>query len=161
MNKRIVSLVLLGSLNFLQANTNDEFINFALKNIHERNFHGCDDAVKKIFNIARGDDMNISTNLFKNLNDTIKLTSTFGYKNDSVYMEAEIRKKDNKCYVTQTSILNFSNSCIEYAKSMQEFKFATQNLDYTWMTHYDNNTNMILKPIGNNCLVIYNINWVN
>ncbi|GIU37635.1 hypothetical protein TUM4637_37350 [Shewanella hafniensis] len=155
--------LLIGTLclsNFSMANGDPDFISFALKQAHDRSFYGCDAGIKNTFRLASGSDIRVFSDTFKETqNDSLKLTGIYGSKGDTVFLEAEYRVKNKKCYVTESSIITSSKSCTAYASEMKAFNFLAETGDYIVMKN-QGGIPMFLKPLDNSCIAIFQTNSV-
>lgn len=144
------------SLAAINCNAGDpEFIKFVLDKAHAKNFMGCDSAIKSAFADAGGADIRVNTEFFdETKNDSIKLTSTYGSKGDSIFLEAEFRKSAGKCFMTKTSMMTTSKSCTAYASEMKAFEFVAETVDYVWMKN-KGGIPMLLTPLNGGCVAIF------
>lgn len=132
-----------------------KFIDFVVKQAHQKKFYGCDTAIRSAFDQAMGDDIRVNTDWFEDTQDDfLKLTATFGSTNDSVFIEAEFRKHSDKCYVTKTSIITTPQSCTAYASELKGFEFETETSDYIWMKN-KGGIPMYLKPFNGGCMATF------
>ncbi len=154
MKKISLALLIVLIVNEAQAGE-QKFIDFVLQNAHKRNFTQCDDAIKSAFENVGGEDIRVNSEVFdETKQDSIKLTTTYGFKGDSVFTEVEIRKKEKKCFTTETSVITSEKTCMEYATNMKKFNFVAEIVDFTWMQN-DGKIPMILKPFKNGCIIIF------
>ena len=116
---------------FLNA-YNPQFANFVLKMAHKYDFYNCDNTIKKIFNAVDGEDIRVNVSRFEGINNQISLTTTFGYKGDSIYINVVLRKDRNQCYVNENAVLTFNKSCIEVQNSEPQFKLIGRIADFFW-----------------------------
>lgn len=136
---------------------NPVFIDFVVKQAHQKDFYGCDAAIKSAFDEATGDDIRVNTDWFDaTKDDFLKLTATFGSADDSVYIEAEFRKHSGKCYVTKTSVITSPRSCTAYASEMKAFEFQAETPDYIWMKS-KGGVSMYLKPLNGGCIATFQL----
>ena len=155
MKKIFATMILLLITQSAIAAGNPEFIKFALNSAHERGFLGCDNAISEIFKLSSGDDMRVSTKYFQELKkDSLKMTAVYGSKGDSVFIEVELRKVGSSCYATNTSILTGEKSCAAFAAEMPAFKYDAEAPDHIWMKNAGGST-LILRPVGNSCIAIF------
>ncbi|MBW6488549.1 hypothetical protein [Sulfurimonas sp.] len=132
-----------------------KFIQFALKQAHDRGFMGCDAAITSAFENAGGDDIRVNTQLFDDTkNDSLKLTATYGSKGDSVFLEVELRTHAGKCFMTKTSVITSTKSCTAYASEMKAFEFVAETADYVW-TQNKGGVIMLLKPLNGGCITTF------
>ncbi|MET6758952.1 hypothetical protein [Pseudoalteromonas sp. NCIMB_1079] len=137
------------------ANGNPDFTAFALKQANSKGFYGCDTAIKTTFQFASGTDIRVFTDQFdETKSDSLKLTGIYGSKGDTVYLEAEYRVKDSKCYVTKTSMITSLKSCTAYASEMKEFNFVAETGDYIVLQN-KGKVPMFLKPLATSCVVTF------
>ena len=155
--------LLIGTLclsNFSMANGDPDFIAFALKQAHDRAFYACDAAIKDTFSLASGSDIRVLTDTFdETKNDSLKITGIYGSKGDTVFLEAEYRVKNKKCYVTKSSTITSSKSCTAYASEMKAFNFLAETGDYIVMKN-NGGVPMFLKPLNNSCIAIFQTNRI-
>ncbi|WKU19559.1 MULTISPECIES: hypothetical protein [Advenella] len=133
---------------------NSKYVKFALDMAHDRGYFGCDKAIKDAFSIAGGDDMRVVTDKFDDLSDSLKMTVAYGKEGDSILMEAEFRKSQGHCYSTISALTSATKSCAAYLSEMSAFKYETETLDYIWAKNAGG-VNMILRPLGANCIAIF------
>ena len=153
--KKPILTGLLSIISLVCYASNPDFIKFALEQAHSKGFTGCDYSIKSAFENAGGDDIRVNVDWFNDTKkDSLKLTSTYGVKGDSIYLEAALRKYAGKCFITQTTILTSPKSCIAYANGLKEFKFVAESTDYTCMK---NNWGipMILKSLNGGCVAVF------
>jgi len=155
MKKYFLAILLL--LPVISSGANPKFVEFALKQAHSTGFFGCDKAIKIAFGHAVGDDIRVLANWFQETkNDSLRLTATYGSKGDSVFIEAEFRKVNKKCYMYQTLVLTSPKSCVSYANEMKAFKFIATAVDYSWMKN-QGGVPMFLKPLNSGCVAIFQL----
>jgi len=147
--------VILLLLPVILSGANPKFIEFTLQQAHSKGFFGCDEAIKDAFKNAGGNDIRVNTDWFKETKkDFLKLTSTYGSKGDSIFIEAELRKNNGKCYMTETSIITTKKSCIAYANELKAFKFIAETGDYSWMKS-ERGVRLLLKPLNGGCIATF------
>lgn len=153
---RVVALGVLLSFQALICHADDAaFINFAIKQAHDKKFMGCDAAIRSAFQYAEGGDINVNASWFDaTLNDSLTLTSTWGNKGDSVLMIANFRKQAGKCYLSRTVVLTTTNSCTVHANESKQYAFRNETGDYTWFEN-KGGSQMLLKPLNNGCIATY------
>lgn len=150
----IFILVLMISFQTLAAGITPQ-TEFILKNAHDRGFFGCDKAISKVFENAGGQDVRVVTDWFNEFNnDSLRMMVAYGGKGDTVLIDADFRKKGSACFATATTILTFEKSCTAYLSEMNMFKYQAETGDIVW-TENPGKVNMILKPVGSSCLVVY------
>ena len=131
-----------------------EFIDFAVKQAHKYEFYGCDKAIKNTFRLAYGSDIRIIGDRFiETKEDSLKLTAITGSKGDSMFIEAEYRIKDGKCYTRETAIITVQESCSAYSSKQKGLNFISETADYVRLKG-KGGISMFLKPVGSSCLVI-------
>jgi len=152
---KLLGLMALTFSNYSLASGDPEFIEFALKQAHNKGFYVCDAAIKNTFRLAGGSDIRVNTSWFdETKKDSMKLTAVYGSKGDSVFLEAEYRNLSGKCYVTETSIITSAKSCTGYASEMKAFNYVAETGEYIWMTN-KGGVNMLLKPLQNSCIATF------
>lgn len=156
MRKFFMGITMLLSINSVHAG-DQGFIDFVVKAAHERNFTQCDNSIKKVFADVFGKDIRVNTEFFNDtVSDSLKVSTTYGNSGDSVYEEAEFRRVKNKCVYTQLAIYTINKSCLAYSKEMKDYEYVAETPDFIW-TNKKGSYNMILKQVGNQCMVIYTI----
>lgn len=139
----------------LQAAENSAFVKFALKNAHERGFHGCDEAISTVFKLAGGDDMRVVTFPFPNTNsDSLRMAAAYGTTNDSIFLDVMFRKVGSSCYTSETSLLTSDESCTAYLANNPAFKYEAEAPGHIWAKNAGG-VNMVLRPLGKSCVVTY------
>lgn len=136
------------------AASDQRFVDFLLKNVHERGFNKCDTAIKEIFNPIGGEDIRVitQTGLFP---DSIKVIAVYGAPSDAVYVEAEIRHAGGKCAFTRTTTIISSKSCAAELASNYAFKYEADTVGVTFAKNAGG-VNMLLIPQGSGgCTKIY------
>lgn len=141
--------------NQVVAKADPDFIAFALKQANTKGFYGCNAAIKHTFRMAGGSDIRVISDWFKETkSDALKLTGIYGSKGDTVYLEAEYRIKNNKCYASDTATVTFNKSCSAYISENKSFDFVAETGDYIIMKNKGGN-NIFLKPLNSACIVTF------
>ncbi|MFD2178553.1 hypothetical protein [Veronia pacifica] len=154
----IVGALLLS--NSTLASADSDFIDFALKQAHQKGFYQCDKAIKNTFSTAFGSDIRIFTDWFDGTrSDSLKLTGIYGKKGDTVFVESEYRVKSDQCYVTGTTVVTTGKSCTAYASELKSFDYVAETGDYIAMKS-KGGIPMFLKPLGSSCIVTFQMNGV-
>lgn len=146
-------MLLIQSLYSVAGNT--QFIEFAVKQAHIKNFMGCDAAIRSAFQIADGDDINVHASWFdETLSDSMTLTATFGSKGNSAFIIANFRKYMGKCYLSRTTVTTEPKSCTAFASESKQYVFRNETGDYTWFEN-KGGAQLLLKPLNNGCIATY------
>ena len=158
MSKKIASLACAGLLSVLSATvqgSDPDFVEFVVNVAHKRGFTHCDEAVRETFSLAGGSDMRVITETFPGFeDDMLKITAAYGDVGDSIFLEAEFRRRGDVCLATSTVLLTTTDSCAEQAAQMPAFKLQAKTLDL-FFTQNECGIPMILKPVGNGCVAIF------
>jgi hypothetical protein len=123
-----------------------EFMDFVLKNAHERGFTRCDAAIKEAFSSVGGSDIRVITKNGLSA-DSMKIVAVYGKAGDSVYSEAEFRRTGAKCTFTLTTTLVSTKSCTAELGQLPAFKFEAETVGVTF-TKNAGGVNMLLVPVG-------------
>lgn len=131
------------------------FIKFAISQSHQNNFYGCDTAISAIFENAGGADMRINSGAIPEIkNDTLRMTGIYGFKDDSVFVDATIRKVGKKCYTEETSMVHSIKSCVQYMKEYPKFKLLGETVGTTWARN-NGGVLAIYHPVKDACVITY------
>jgi len=149
--KRTAITLLTASLLIASATqANEKFVAFAVNHAHERGFNGCDAAIKDAFEFAGGDDLRVSSDWFKTMKGSLRITGTYGKKNDAVLVDAILTKSGGKCYAYHTTIIGYNKSCNATLAELEAFEYVAESPDYIW-TENAGGVDMLLTPVGNGC----------
>jgi hypothetical protein len=86
--------------------------------------------------------------------DTLKITAVYGQPNDSIFTEAEFRKRGDVCLATETTLITSDKSCTAYAAERSAFKFEAETAGVVF-TKNAGGVPMFLKSIGSGCLAVF------
>ncbi|WP_035384582.1 hypothetical protein [Ferriphaselus sp. R-1] len=137
--------------------TDQVFVDFALKNAHERGFMKCDAAIKEVFSNVGGKDMRVITQTGLAA-DSMKMVAVYGVPGDAVYAEAEFRQSGAKCTYTRTSTIVSTKSCTAELGELPAFKYEAETVGVTF-TKNAGGVNRILLPVGSQgCATVFLVN---
>lgn len=148
--KRLFTLLL--PLLSVSANAaNAEFIDFAVKQAHKRQYYGCENAIKEVYKTADGSDIRISGSTYKDTNPNVfTMTAVWGSKGDSVLNNTIFIKTGKKCMYSSTINFTTKKNCLTYAQEMQAFKFEAETGDHTWMKN-SGGVELVLSQLPSSC----------
>lgn len=147
----LLSLLFISSPSF---SGNPEFLAFAVKQAHQQGFKGCDTAIKSIFEHAGGSDIRVNVTKHSDNPNQLTMTSTWGSKGDSVFVNATLFKVGSECKYDLTSIVQSSKSCMAYSKEVSAFDYIAETGDYIWMKNAGG-VNLLLHPVGSGCTATF------
>jgi hypothetical protein len=142
-----------------QANAADkQFMDFILTKVHKRNFHGCDEAFIDIFKTVSGSDIQVSTDINPDAKNQIRVSSVYGRKGDTVYIDVLVTKNGKKCIVTETSMTTSRGmSCTASLADSKPFEYKSETLDYIFAQN-SGGVDLMLTQAGDSCVKIFKLN---
>jgi len=130
------------------------FIDFAIKHATDRGFHGCDAAIADAFAYAGGEDMRVSSDLFEGLDNSIRITGTYGNPGDAILVDVTIIKSGGKCYSHITTSMVVNKTCTAYMAEMSAFQYQGESPDYLWLQNAGG-VDLLLNPVNNACAATF------
>lgn len=131
-----------------------EFLNFVIKNAHDRGFSQCDRAIRETFEHVDGTDIRVLTHGGLT-EDSLRIIAVYGASGDAIYTEAEFRKLGSQCMFTLTHMLTHTKSCSAVSREQPAFKYEADTIGITF-TKNAGGVDMILMPVGTQgCTQLY------
>lgn len=126
-------------------------LDFVVNSAHKHQFTKCDKAIRNVFESVQGA-VRINTSFHNNTkSDSLRISSTYGRKGDSVFIDATFRQVGNKCETQETAVIDTEISCIAYRERMKTYEVTAESADYLWMSN-KGGALLLLKPTqGNGC----------
>lgn len=154
LNSLALSVALILSTQTTHAGGDPSYIKFALDQAHKQGFNGCDKAISKVFEFARGDDLRIQSGATPELKkDTLRMTAVYGSVGDEVFLDTTFRKVGSTCYTEETTMTLFNNmSCVQKMNDLPGFKQEVEVIGSIWASN-GKGVLGIFHPLGNSCVM--------
>ena len=123
-----------------------KFMDFVLKNAHDRGFTQCDAALRDAFSFVGGEDIRVITENGLAA-DSMKVVAVYGKAGDTLYTEAEFRRSGAKCRFTLTNTIVSTKSCAAEAAELPAFKYEAETAGAVF-TKNSGGVRRILLPVG-------------
>lgn len=133
---------------------NPQFLNFVLKQAHDRGFIQCDAAIKEVFALVDGSDIRtiVQTGL---INNGAKIVAIYGNRGDTVYVEAEFLNNGAGCTFTMTTAIQHTVNCASALSRLTAFRRDAETAGVIFARN-NGGVQMILMPNGEErCTAIY------
>ena len=128
---------------------------FALEQIHKVKMRACDQAVRSIFGTANGEDIRVFTDVLPgDEGKAVRVTAVWGNQNDTVMVDADLRREGSRCSLNVTTTIYLQKSCAMYLAENPVWKVKSETVGVL-AAFNAGNVRALLSPVGGSCAIAY------
>ena len=134
----------------------DRFVDFAIRQAHERGFTECDRGIRDVLSSASGEDIRVFTDALKPIaSDQLQLAAIWGKPGDTVLTDANLRMKAGRCHIQVSSTVVASTSCENWLNSQSAFSLRATTVGVL-ISRSPGGVDALLRKTGNDsCVITY------